>query len=366
MIEAKLIPVVDFAALGRTWRSFETRADGSFFQSWAWMGCLAEQRFDRPTLIEVRKDGEVAALALFNRHRRALFLGETGIPAWDSVFIEHNGLLIARDEDTDRLIPAGLHVARARRLVLGGVDEAHRLALRALPGSVRIQQTRPAPYVDYAALPAGPYAASLSANTRYQIRRSDRRYATGGELRIERAGTVAEGHEFLAALAALHQRYWQSRGRPGAFAGADFTRFHHALIDRAMPAREIDLLRVSAGHRVIGFLYNFVYRRHVYSYQSGFDYQPGEPHLKPGLTSHRLAIELYRSEGMRRYDFLGGEDRYKTSLANASTTLHWLEYLPRFSARWLAAGARQLLRRQDARLAATSGPTERCLGHRGG
>lgn len=360
MIEAKLTPVADFAALGRTWQSFETRADCSFFQSWAWMGCLAEQRFDRPTLLEVRKDGEMAALALFNRRRRALFLGETGVPAWDAVFIEHNGLLTARDANAGSLIPAGLGATGGRRLVLGGVDEAHRLALRALPGLARIRQTRPAPYVDYAALPAGPYAASLSANTRYQIRRSDRRYAAAGELRIERARTVAEAHEFLAALAVLHQRYWVGRGRAGAFAGADFIRFHHALIDRAMPARHVDLLRISAGHSVIGLLYNFVYRGHVHAYQSGFDYQSAEPHQKPGLTSHRLAIELYRSEGLTRYDFLGGEDRYKSSLANASTALHWIEYLPRFSAAWLAAGARQLLRRK----AATSAPSGHCPGHR--
>lgn len=309
------------------------------------MGCLTEQRLDGPTLLEVRKDGAVAALGLFNRHRRTLFLGETGDPGWDAVFIEHNGLLMARDHDAAALIQAGLRAAAARRLVLAGVDEAHLLAARALPGSVRIRQTRPAPYVDYAALPAGPYVASLSANTRYQIRRSDRRYEAGGELRIERAGTVAEAREFLAALAVLHQRYWESRGRPGAFAGAHFTRFHHALIERALPTREVDLLRVSAGHSVIGFLYNFIHRGHVYAYQSGFDYQGAEPHQKPGLTSHRLAIELYRSEGATRYDFLGGEDRYKTSLANASATLHWLEYLPRFSATWLVAGAARLLRR---------------------
>ena len=345
MIEARLTPVTDLAALGSLWRAFETRAECSFFQSWTWMGCLAEQRFDRPALLKVRKDGEVAALALFNRHRRTLFLGETGNPAWDASFIEHNGLLLVRDGNGAALIQAGLRAAAARRLVLAGVDEAHLAAARALPGSVRLRQTRPAPYVDYAALPAGPYSASLSANTRYQIRRSDRRYAAAGEPRIERAGTIAQAHEFLAGLAVLHQRYWESRGRPGAFAGADFTRFHHALIERAMPTQEVDLLRVSAGHSVIGFLYNFVHRGHVYAYQSGFDYQGAEPHQKPGLTSHRLAIELYRSEGATRYDFLGGGDRYKTSLANASATLHWLEYLPRFSAGWLVAGARRLLRR---------------------
>jgi CelD/BcsL family acetyltransferase involved in cellulose biosynthesis len=346
MISARLTPVVDLAALGRSWRAFGSHTDCSFFQGWTWLGCLADQRLDRPVLLDVRKDGETAALALFNRHGGALFLGETGDPSWDAVFIEHNGLLIARGgEDGVSLIAAGLRAAATRRLVLGGVDEAHLLAARSLPGSARITRSRPAPYVDYATLPAGPYLDGLSANTRYQIRRSDRRYAARGELRIERAGTAAEAHEFLATLAVLHQRYWEGRGRPGAFAGADFTRFHHALIDRAMPTREVDLLRISAGRSVIGFLYNFVHRGHVHAYQSGFEYQDAEPHLKPGLTSHRLAIDLYRSEGMARYDFLAGGDRYKASLANACTTLHWLEYLPRFSAGWLAAGARRLLRR---------------------
>ncbi len=96
MIAVKLTPFADLAALGKEWRAFEIGTECSFFQSWTWMGCLAEQRFDRPLLLEVRKAGAVAALALFNQHRRALFLGETGDPGWDAVFIEHNGLLIAQ------------------------------------------------------------------------------------------------------------------------------------------------------------------------------------------------------------------------------------------------------------------------------
>lgn len=349
MISCTLTPVTDFAAVGAMWREMEARTDASFFQSWTWTGCLAKERFGSPVLLRAqRQDGSVIALGLFNRKHRTLFLGESGLRSWDTIFIEHNGVLTERDVPAAALICAALHPAAGRRLVLSGVDEVHLLAARMLPGIVRIRQTRPAPYVDYAALPSGPFLGSLSANTRYQIRRSDRSYATRGELRLERASTTAQAHDFLSGLATLHQRYWQARGRPGAFAGPEFTRFHQALIDRAMPAGEVDLLRVAAGGSVIGFLYNLVHRGRLYAYQSGFDYAAAGPHEKPGLTSHRLAIELYRSEKMTRYDFLAGDDRYKTSLANAATTMHWLEYLPRGSPRWLAARARALLRTDQA------------------
>ncbi len=343
MIRIHLTPVTDFAALGTQWRALEQRSDPSFFQSWTWLGCLAEERFDRPMLLEARADGCAVALALFNRRRGRLFLGETGDRDWDSLFIEHNGILVARDHAG--LVDACAGYLAARRMVLSGVGDAHLAAARSLPGQAYERQTRRAPFVDFAALPPAPYTDSLSANTRYQLRRSDRRYAAHGALGIERARTEAEARAFLAALAGLHQRTWEERGQPGAFASPAFARFHHALIERGFAAGETDLLRITSGSSVVGYLYNFVHRGQVSAYQSGFDYTGAQPHEKPGLTCHRLAIELYRALGMTRYDFLAGDDRYKASLANASTTLHWLDYLPRYSAAWLAAGAHRLLRR---------------------
>jgi hypothetical protein len=81
---------------------------------------------------------------------------------------------------------------------------------------------------------------------------------------------------------------------------------------------------------VVGYLYNFRYRDRVLAYQSGFDYAASGPHgkgghAKPGLTCHHAAIVRARAEGAVSYDFLAGGDRYKTSLANAATTLHWLD-----------------------------------------
>jgi CelD/BcsL family acetyltransferase involved in cellulose biosynthesis len=75
-----LLPVTDVAAVGERWRSLEALADCSFYQSRTWTGCLAEERFPDPVLLEARHNGETIALALFNRRRvlrQSLLLGET-------------------------------------------------------------------------------------------------------------------------------------------------------------------------------------------------------------------------------------------------------------------------------------------------
>jgi CelD/BcsL family acetyltransferase involved in cellulose biosynthesis len=206
---------------------------------------------------------------------------------------------------------------------------------------------RTAPYADLAALPArqDAYLATLSANTRHQLRRSARRYARAGPLAVVRAANVAEGFSFLDALADLHQASWVRRGRPGAFALPEFRRFHRELVASGLPRGEIDLLRVTAGGNVLGYLYNFCFGGTISAYQSGFDYADADAQHKPGLTCHHLAIEHYRAEGMRRYDFLAGKDRYKTSLGHGAEDLQWVELLPRLSSRGLLHGLRNRLTR---------------------
>jgi CelD/BcsL family acetyltransferase involved in cellulose biosynthesis len=334
----------DLAALEPRWRALEAQADGSFFQGWTWVGCLADRRFPRPLLLEAWRGEELAGLALLNRAgrlRERRLLGETGHAALDAIFVEHNGLLLQRG--ADNLLPRCLGRLLGRRgegggwrpgprLLLSGVNAAHLVAAGTV-GRVRLRQSRPAPFVDLTALKGtdDAFLDSLSANTRYQIRRSMRRYQQiAGPLAVHRAGSVAEGHAFLDALARLHQTTWIRRGAAGAFAGAEFLRFHRALVASGLPRGEIDLLRIDAGAQVVGYLYNFVHRGWVSSYQSGFDYAGAGPHQKPGLTCHAAAIVHYRTQGATAYDFLAGGDRYKTSLANAETTLHWLEVTPRW------------------------------------
>ena len=80
---------VDPASLGPRWQALEREADGSFFQGWTWVGCLAAQRFPDPVLLAAESGGREVGLALFNRTRdrfgrTTLWLGESGDPALDA------------------------------------------------------------------------------------------------------------------------------------------------------------------------------------------------------------------------------------------------------------------------------------------
>lgn len=340
MIEIDVSEEVDFDHAGVLWKELESRADNSFFQSWAWVGCLAAQRFSRPVLLQAREDDITIALGLFNHRRRfggsELLLNESGTPEYDAVFVEHNGFLIEQGRSRallaaclERVLTARIGRLRRhkpRRLVLGGVPALYLAAEEGGRYRAVIRARRSAPFVDLLALRAEgeEYLARLSANTRYQLKRSRRRYAAEGPLTLTRAGSAEEALDFLARLADLHQRYWIGRGKPGAFAGAGFQRFHQALIERAFPSGGIDLLRIGCGERAIGYLYNFRYKGSVSAYQSGFDYGAAGIHQKPGLTCHNLAIEHYLANGAIRYDFLAGDDRYKLSLATGTLPLYWL------------------------------------------
>ncbi len=329
-----LAPVRDFSAVAAAWRALEPDAAPSFFQSWTWVGCRAEARFPDPWLLRAERAGRVVGLALLNRRHGRLWLNESGTAALDAPYVEHNGVLLARDAGDLLASCLAVLLGGARRLRLSGVDAAQLAAARAA-GAVRVRRESVAPFVDLAALPPRPDAwlAGRSANTRQQLRRSDRSF---GAIALVRAATVAEAEKFLDALAALHQASWTARGQPGAFANPEFFRFHRALLARAVPRGEADLLRIDGERGVIGYLYNFRLRDRVLAYQSGFDYAASGRHGKPGLTCHHAAIRLAISEGAAAYDFLAGADRYKLSLATSSEPLYWLDAAASRSAAGLA------------------------------
>jgi len=81
-------------------------------------------------------------------------------------------------------------------------------------------------------------------------------------------------------------------------------------------------VRVRYGGRTIGCLYNLVHDGVVAFYQGGFRYE-SDNKLKPGLVCHAEAVRFNAAAGHRIYDFLGGDSRYKRSLATGATELVW-------------------------------------------
>ncbi|MGI4955895.1 MAG: GNAT family N-acetyltransferase [Janthinobacterium lividum] len=329
-------PILDDAGLdrlGAAWRGIEAAAGASPFQRWSWVGCRAAERYPSPLLAQAHRCGKLVGLALFNRCRSRLWLHESGDPALDSIYIEHNGPLALPGPDRSAVLAGLLRCAlgdllgRLGGVVLSGVGSDILQAARDA-GAATSNRRRAAPFVDLGAIPAGTdYPAVLSRNTRQQLRRSARAY---GDVRLDRAATGPQALEYLDALAVLHTASWQARGKPGAFARPEFLAFHRGLAAHGAPAGEVDLLRITAGTQVVGYLYNLRACGRVCSYQGGFDYAGAPPHGKPGLLCHYLAIEAARVRGDAAYDFLAGDGRYKDSLSNAEGVLHWLRLLPRW------------------------------------
>jgi CelD/BcsL family acetyltransferase involved in cellulose biosynthesis len=354
-----LTPVDDLGGLSAQWRALEARADASFFQSWSWIGTwLASLPAGlAPLLARCDSAGDTVALGIIvssraRRHLlwrpRRLCLNETGAVEYDGLFIEYNGFLTDRHADASvadfALRSLAEAAPRADEIALGGIDERV-LAIAEPAGWGRVvDKSLPVFSLD---LLGGGIAdlGRFSKNTRQQIRRARREYEALGPIEVEAARHTAEALAFLDELKRLHQQYWRARGHPGAFGHPSFERFHRRLIAACHERDEIELLRIRAGSRTVGLLYNFVYRGRVYAYQSGFDYAL-LPHGRPGLLCHCLAIERRRISGARVYDFLAGDNRLKRSLSSTTTQLHWITWQRATPAarceRWLVSAVDRL------------------------
>lgn len=338
-IRVSLEPLADPAALERDWRDLQPQSDHSFFQSWTWIGCWLQMlpASIRPLLLCARRGTGLVGLGVFVPRRtirhgfvvsRGLHLHETGDAALDSLTIEHNGLLVAREGAraiVARCLEALVALERFDEVHLPGVpfwylDLCARDLCARTSSHLEVNRTSPLHTVDLAKAAGSGYERLLSRNTRQQIRRA-LRLCDGLCYRL--AEDTDQALAFLADLQRLHQACWTARGQPGAFANPFFTAFHRRLIRTALPRRQVELACISSEKGIIGYLYNLKNSRYIYSYQSGFHY-PEDNRFKPGLVSHRLAIEHGLAAGDAVYDFLAGDDRYKRSLATDRGQLVWL------------------------------------------
>jgi CelD/BcsL family acetyltransferase involved in cellulose biosynthesis len=273
---------------------------------------------------------------------RAAYLNTTGE---HRVLAEHNRILVepAYEQAVVDSLPPLLESLDVQVLRLSGFHSADVARYQsAWAGCWRESTPSEDRYVDLRPLHAEPgnYLASLSRNTREQVRRSLKLYEQdGGSVSCE----VVQDGDRLAAfdeLVALHGALWRSRGKPGAFADPAALAMHRRLLapgakDSGVQA---ELLRIGNGRQCLGYLYNLVSGGHVHFYQSGFRYE-SDARLKPGLVSHVLAVQHYAALGALEYDFLAGEataSRYKRSLAAQVRHLEWADlYAPRSIARLL-------------------------------
>lgn len=328
----------DLPELAQEWIDLESRSEGNFFLSWAWLSCWLSTTGSRPILVRARDGSQTVGLGFLGRNAtrrhflsvRQLCLNETGVSDHDGLTIEHNGLLMARDVSEELPTRFFEEVRKSQalgtwdELVLGGVSYVWVDAARAAGLKIELDQKKADYCVDLERVRKSgrSWQAGLSSNLRSQFRQSRTFAERIGTLSLSRAATAQEALTYFDGLIELHTAYWKASGKPGAFATSFSVNFHRTLISRSTESGGVEILQLSAGEQVLGYLYNFNYSGTVSNYQSGFSYLDDNRH-RPGLLAHGLAIEQSLASGGKRYDFLAGDSPYKQRLGEDAGSLLW-------------------------------------------
>jgi CelD/BcsL family acetyltransferase involved in cellulose biosynthesis len=325
-------PLPRLDQLASLWRDFDRMGAHDFFVTWTWLGTWLQALPNsvRPQLVKAMRGDVVVGLATVSLTSSRLhglvpisqaWLNASGNSDIDQLTIEHNGFAsaqVSREQlmqglirtfaegqiSADELVLPGIAgVIPGRKLIdVGKLVPAFGTRLDKLDSSQGIEPL-------------------LSPNARQQLRRSLRQAQRVGPIKVEVAPNLSTALQFFEQMKILHIHWWERRGRRHAFSHSFFEKFHLELVANGMRDKNIDLLRVSAGDHVIGYLYNFRRNGKISSYQTGFD--ESIPNLRPGYICHALAMKHYADEGMLYYDFLAGSNRLKQSFSSERYELGW-------------------------------------------
>ena len=340
-IRFNLEPVASLDAIQAQWNRFDLVAGHSFFSTWTWIGTwlrMLPWDFTPQLLTALRGNETIAAAVLVPRREKLgisavhqFYFNSTGEPEYDCLTTEHNDFAGTAEGQVE-LWQAflGWFAARSRvdELIIPGVEQQN--VSVALPGHKLLKTIRNVPAFRVVNLPSIAKAGIdplLSRNSRQRLRRSLRDYTQQGPLRIDEASSVETALSYFDELKIFHIHSWERRGKPHAFRYPFFERFHRELIRVGVPKGEIQLLKIWAGTRAIGYLYNFRRCKKVYAYQSGFEFSA--PHLRPGYVSHALAMQSNARRGEQIYDFLGGDNPLKRSFADDHYFISWSAFRQR-------------------------------------
>lgn len=288
--------------------------------------------------LAVRDGRELVGLLLAGASRRwhrrvvplrSLAFLPSGEPREDEIFSEYLGPLVAVGREREVAGAFADHLAASSEwdeLDLPRLDgEAPAVlaleeALRARLGAVE----RTGSSCPFIALPRTweGYLAALPSDHRYVVKRSLRDFEKwcGGDFSVEIVGDHAGLQRGRAILHELHESRWRQSGDGGVFDSQQFRRFHDLVLPELLERGELDLRWLVARGRPIAVAYSLIHDGQVYFYQGGRDPDLSQE-VRPGIVLHIHAIRAAIAAGLKNYDFLAGDARYKQQLSTGERPL---------------------------------------------
>ena len=300
----------------------------SFFSQSNWIKAWLQSVDKLPDVYMFYLDGKAIGLAsigtrIFNPllPLREGFLNQTGMLEDDQVWVEYNEIYCI-EEYKEQCVNALLRAFFKSKTNL-------RLTLSMLSDSGLWHTPMRKRSLKYSSKKVLGYKANLeswcenkkefnfiSCNTRRQLSRSLKTLNNhSGNIKFTFA-TRESATDYFDELGKLHVKKWGKTNEGSGFENPKFISHHLKFIENNWS--HVDLIKVSAGNHLLGFIYNIIQRDTVYFYCSGINHDVPHKHIKPGYTIHHQLMMHYKNNGYVWYDFLGGEDQYKKSLSSTS------------------------------------------------
>ena len=159
------------------------------------------------------------------------------------------------------------------------------------------------------------YVQGLGKKERHELRRKLRRLETGHRVAFRFAGE-GERAAVLDRFVALHRR---SRGEKAEFMTEQTERFFRDVAQTLAARGWLRLGVLNLDGEDAAVLFAFAYGGTLALYNAAYD--PELAALSVGIACHAYALRGAIDEGLRTYDLLRGDERYKYDLGG---TDHWL------------------------------------------
>ena len=271
--------------------------------------------------VEVALDGDrlVGGLPLEIERRRgglrvAHFMGRHHAPLAD--------VLVAAGYDEQQIGRGLIERAGAGRADFGdffGITRDSVLSRIANERAALVERIE-APFIDLSRGWDELYRERTSAKRRNLHKRRRRQLGELGELTTDIARTEAELASALEVAFHLHDLRWTGRHDGSEFTTPVGKAFHREVVG-SLGARDLArILTMRIDGSPIAFHYWLQYAGCMYVHRLAFD--PAYAKYSPGLIATLDAIQSAELEGARRVEFLGGGERYKLELADATAPLY--------------------------------------------
>ncbi len=175
---------------------------------------------------------------------------------------------------------------------------------------------------------------AFKKKSRQQMRQTLTAFSELGEVKLSAAISSDEALAMFDAMKTLHTQRWELEEKGGSYANTQWVAFHHSLIKEYFSVGVVQMLSISCGGEVIGYLYGHVYRGRVYMHQTGFA-QMSDNRFRPGYVSHFEAMCFNSSLGFVEYDWLpDAADCYKKFFSDQGEPIRWIMFQRK---RWVFA-----------------------------